>query len=112
VDDGAPSAVLALPAAPVLADGGSAGDLHSKGPVTFECLVSGMRTYLCNRTSLGPSTLLFLWSAPDATSPRGWDLVLESRLQHDSDDSSTVQDRLRFMDMLFGGACLQAGQFE
>jgi hypothetical protein len=93
VDDGAPAAVLALAAAPVLGEGGSAGDLHSTGPVTFECLVSGMRTYLCNRPPSGPSTLLFSWSASDATSPRGWDPVLELRLKYKLDDSFTVQDR-------------------
>jgi hypothetical protein len=92
-DDGAPSAVLALAAAPVLAEGGSVGDLHLTGPVTFERLVLGMRTYLCTRPPSGPSMLLFPWSAPDATSPCGWDPVLESRLQYDSDDPFTVQDR-------------------
>jgi hypothetical protein len=91
---GPPLLCWLLAAAPLLAEGGTAGDLHSTGPVKFERLVSGMRIYLCNRPPSGPFTkLLFLWSAPDATSPRGWDLVRESRLQYDSDDSFTVQDR-------------------
>jgi hypothetical protein len=56
-DDGAPSAVLALAAAPVLAEGGSAGDLHSTGPVTFERLVSGGSSPVRPGSAFSPTRL-------------------------------------------------------